>query len=152
MSKNIPSKLFFKIGEVCELTDTQPYVLRYWETEFLTLAPAKNNSGQRIYRNRDIETILRIKTLLYEEGFTIAGAKKKIEIETAGDSKKQGADRPSPDSETSSTKSTNDTQDAIDRKGEVAELKAEINSLLSMLDGGAKPSKKRTGKARSKKK
>ena len=150
MSKNIPSKLFFKIGEVCELTDTQPYVLRYWETEFSTLAPAKNNSGQRIYRNRDIETILRIKTLLYEEGFTIAGAKKKIEIETAGDSKKQGADRPSP--EASSNKTANDTQDAIDRDGEVAELKAEINSLLSMLDGGKKPSKKKTVKARSKKK
>ena len=81
MDKKIPSKLFFKIGEVCELTDTQPYVLRYWESEFPALAPAKNNSGQRIYRRRDIETILRIKTLLYEEGFTIAGAKKKLELE-----------------------------------------------------------------------
>ena len=77
----IPNKLFFRIGEVCELTDTQPYVLRYWESEFPSLAPAKNNSGQRIYRRRDIETILRIKTLLYEEGFTIAGAKKKLELE-----------------------------------------------------------------------
>ena len=76
MDSKIPSKLFFKIGEVCELTDTQPYVLRYWESEFPALAPAKNNSGQRIYRRRDIETIQRIKTLLYEEGFTIAGAKK----------------------------------------------------------------------------
>jgi len=77
----IPNKLFFKIGEVCELTETQPYVLRYWESEFSALAPAKNNSGQRIYRRRDIETILRIKSLLYEEGFTIAGAKKKLEQE-----------------------------------------------------------------------
>ena len=77
----IPNKLFFRIGEVCELTDTQPYVLRYWESEFPSLAPAKNNSGQRIYRRRDIETIFRIKTLLYEEGFTIAGAKKKLELE-----------------------------------------------------------------------
>jgi DNA-binding transcriptional MerR regulator len=81
MERKIPSKLFFKIGEVCELTDTQPYVLRYWESEFPALAPAKNNSGQRIYRRRDIETILRIKALLYEEGFTIAGAKKKLELE-----------------------------------------------------------------------
>jgi DNA-binding transcriptional MerR regulator len=84
MEKQIPNKLFFKIGEVCEITDTQPYVLRYWESEFPALAPAKNSSGQRIYRRRDIETVLRIKQLLYEEGFTIAGAKKRLESELAG--------------------------------------------------------------------
>jgi DNA-binding transcriptional MerR regulator len=81
MERKIPNKLFFKIGEVCEITDTQPYVLRYWESEFPALAPAKNSSGQRIYRRRDIETVLRIKQLLYEEGFTIAGAKKRLETE-----------------------------------------------------------------------
>jgi DNA-binding transcriptional MerR regulator len=84
MDRQIPNKLFFKIGEVCEITDTQPYVLRYWESEFPALAPAKNSSGQRIYRRRDIETILRIKQLLYEEGFTIAGAKKRLEAELTG--------------------------------------------------------------------
>src|SRR5262245_13658796 len=84
MDRQIPNKLFFKIGEVCEITDTQPYVLRYWESEFPALAPAKNSSGQRIYRRRDIETVLRIKQLLYEEGFTIAGAKKRLEAEQAG--------------------------------------------------------------------
>jgi DNA-binding transcriptional MerR regulator len=84
MQKTIPNKLFFKIGEVCEITDTQPYVLRYWESEFPSLAPAKNSSGQRIYRRRDIETVLRIKQLLYEEGFTIAGAKKRLEAEMSG--------------------------------------------------------------------
>lgn len=84
MDRQIPNKLFFKIGEVCEITDTQPYVLRYWESEFSALAPAKNSSGQRIYRRRDIETILRIKQLLYDEGFTIAGAKKRLEIELTG--------------------------------------------------------------------
>lgn len=84
MQRPIPNKLFFKIGEVCEITDTQPYVLRYWESEFQALAPAKNSSGQRIYRRRDIETVLRIKQLLYEEGFTIAGAKKRLEAELSG--------------------------------------------------------------------
>lgn len=84
VERKIPNKLFFKIGEVCELTDIQPYVLRYWETEFPTLAPAKNSSGQRIYRRRDIETVIRIKELLYGEGFTVAGARKKIEQEQAG--------------------------------------------------------------------
>ncbi len=54
MDRQIPNKLFFKIGEVCEITDTQPYVLRYWESEFPALAPAKNSSGQRIYRRKDI--------------------------------------------------------------------------------------------------
>ncbi len=98
MDKKIPNKLFFKIGEVCDLTETQPYVLRYWESEFPALAPAKNNSGQRIYRRRDIETILRIKALLYEEGFTIAGAKKRLEQEVkeegAGDRGKTPVTRP----------------------------------------------------------
>jgi DNA-binding transcriptional MerR regulator len=84
MDRQIPNKLFFKIGEVCEITDTQPYVLRYWESEFPALAPAKNSSGQRIYRRKDIETVLRIKQLLYEEGFTIAGAKKRLEAELGG--------------------------------------------------------------------
>jgi len=84
MERNVPNKLFFKIGEVCEITDTQPYVLRYWESEFPALAPAKNSSGQRIYRRRDIETVLRIKELLYQEGFTIAGVKKRLETELAG--------------------------------------------------------------------
>ena len=76
--KTIPDKLFFKIGEVSELTETEPYVLRYWETEFSPLLPAKNKSGQRIYKKSDIEMIQRIKHLLYEEGFTIAGAKKRL--------------------------------------------------------------------------
>src|SRR5512144_27132 len=84
MERQIPNKLFFKIGEVCEITDTQPYVLRYWESEFPALAPAKNSSGQRIYRRKDIETVLRIQQLLYDEGFTIAGAKRRLEAELAG--------------------------------------------------------------------
>jgi len=77
-------KLLFKIGEFCELTNIKPYVLRYSETEYPTLAPAKNSSGQRIYRRRDIETVMRIKELLYGEGFTVAGARKKIEQEQVG--------------------------------------------------------------------
>ena len=71
----------YKIGEVCKLADVQPYVLRYWETEFPQLAPNKSGGGQRLYTRREIDTILRIKELLYREGFTIAGAKKKLETE-----------------------------------------------------------------------
>ena len=71
----------YKIGEVCKLADLQPYVLRYWETEFAALAPNKSGGGQRLYTQREIDIILRIKQLLYSEGFTIAGAKKKLEAE-----------------------------------------------------------------------
>lgn len=78
----IPDKLYFKIGEVCELVGVQAHVLRYWETEFPTLQPQKNRSGQRTYRRKDVEMALRIKELLYEEGFTIAGAKRKLASES----------------------------------------------------------------------
>src|SRR5881394_761156 len=71
----------YKIGEVCKVADVQPYVLRYWETEFPPLAPNKSGGGQRLYTQRDLDVILRIKQLLYSEGFTIAGAKKKLEGE-----------------------------------------------------------------------
>ncbi|MDT7603672.1 MAG: hypothetical protein QOF61_1669 [Acidobacteriota bacterium] len=83
----IPEKLFFKIGEVCEITDVQAHVLRYWESEFPTLAPQKNRAGQRTYRRRDVEMVLRIKELLYEDQYTIAGAKKKLASEIRGASK-----------------------------------------------------------------
>ena len=83
----IPEKLFFKIGEVCEITDVQAHVLRYWESEFPMLAPQKNRAGQRTYRKRDVEMVLRIKELLYEDQYTIAGAKKKLTGELRGASK-----------------------------------------------------------------
>ncbi|MGB9181195.1 MAG: MerR family transcriptional regulator [Pyrinomonadaceae bacterium] len=83
----IPEKLFFKIGEVCELTGVQAHVLRYWESEFPMLAPQKNRAGQRTYRKRDVEMALRIKELLYDDQYTIAGAKKKLASELRGASK-----------------------------------------------------------------
>jgi DNA-binding transcriptional MerR regulator len=83
----IPEKLFFKIGEVCDLTGVQAHVLRYWESEFPMLAPQKNRAGQRTYRKRDVEMALRIKELLYDDQYTIAGAKKKLASELRGASK-----------------------------------------------------------------
>jgi DNA-binding transcriptional MerR regulator len=78
----IPDKLFFKIGEVCDLVGVQAHVLRYWETEFPMLSPQKNQSGQRSYRKKDVEIALKIKQLLYKEMFTIAGARKKLQSES----------------------------------------------------------------------
>jgi DNA-binding transcriptional MerR regulator len=83
----IPEKLFFKIGEVCDITGIQAHVLRYWESEFPMLAPQKNRAGQRTYRKRDVEMVLRIKELLYEDQYTIAGAKKRLTNELRGASK-----------------------------------------------------------------
>ncbi len=80
----IPDKLYFRIGEVSELTQTKPYVLRYWETEFPTLKPVKSRSGHRLYRRQDVERVLEIKRLLYEKGFTIEGARKELAGNSGG--------------------------------------------------------------------
>lgn len=88
----IPEKIYFKIGEVCDLVDVQAHVLRYWETEFPQLAPQKNRSGQRSYRRKDVETALRIKELLYEELYTIAGARKRLQNEQRENGKPKNGD------------------------------------------------------------
>lgn len=77
----VQKRLYYKIGEACKALGIQPYVLRYWETEFPALTPSKSRSGQRVYSEKELEIIRRIKELLYEEGYTIAGAKKKLEAE-----------------------------------------------------------------------
>ena len=83
MEFKVPEKQAFKIGEVCEMLQVEPPTLRYWEMEFEDLRPEKNAMGQRIYRPKDIETAYLIKKLLYEEGFTIAGARKQLKKEIA---------------------------------------------------------------------
>jgi len=78
-SPEIPDKLYFKIGEVSELLGVEPYVLRYWETEFPALSPKKSGTGHRLYRRKDVELLLRIKHLLYEKRFTIEGARQSLQ-------------------------------------------------------------------------
>jgi DNA-binding transcriptional MerR regulator len=78
----IPDKLYFRIGEVASLCRLPAYVLRFWETEFPQLKPVKSSTGQRMYRKRDVESVVRIKKLLYEDGFTIAGARVQLREET----------------------------------------------------------------------
>jgi DNA-binding transcriptional MerR regulator len=75
----LPSKLYFRIGEVAALVNVEPHVLRYWEREFRSIRPTKSAKGQRVYSRRDVESLLRVRELLYKEGFTIAGAKKKLQ-------------------------------------------------------------------------
>ena len=79
----IPEKLYFRIGEVSRLTHTKSYVLRYWETEFPMLRPGKSSTGHRLYRRRDVEVVFQIRSLLYGQGFTIEGARKKLAGEAA---------------------------------------------------------------------
>lgn len=74
----IPDKKYFRIGEVATIADVETYVLRFWETEFKSLKPAKSKSGQRTYARKDVELVLRIRDLLYEDGYTIAGARKRL--------------------------------------------------------------------------
>ena len=78
MDPKIPDKLYFKIGEVADIAGVKPHVLRYWESEFSSIRPTKSRSKQRLYRQQDIELILRLKDLLYNQGFTISGARKQL--------------------------------------------------------------------------
>ena len=111
----IPDKLYFRIGEVSKLTQTKPYVLRFWETEFPTLKPAKTKSGHRLYRREDVEAVLEIKRLLYSKGFTISGARKHL----ANNSKSEAGQRhlflPTLD------------------KAELRAIRHELQSILTML-------------------
>jgi DNA-binding transcriptional MerR regulator len=84
MSNAEPVQEFFSIGEVCELTDLKPHVLRYWESQFRFLSPAKNRSGNRVYQRREIELILLVKHLLYTEKYTIEGARLKVDEHRKG--------------------------------------------------------------------
>src|ERR1700682_423785 len=83
----IPDRLYFRIGEVSRLCRLPAYVLRFWETEFSQLKPIKSSTGQRMYRRKDVENVLHIKKLLYEEGFTIAGARQQLREEIKSDKK-----------------------------------------------------------------
>jgi len=78
MSSQLPPKLYFRIGEVAGLVGVEPHVLRYWEREFRSIRPTKSAKGQRVYSRRDVENLIKVKDLLYAQGFTIAGARKKL--------------------------------------------------------------------------
>ena len=87
----VPLKLYYRIGEVADIVGVEPHVLRYWETEFRSVRPQKSRSGQRVYSRRDVDKLIRVRDLLYTQGFTIAGARKKLQ---------QSGQEPSPTGET----------------------------------------------------
>ncbi|HWP44432.1 MAG TPA: MerR family transcriptional regulator [Blastocatellia bacterium] len=150
-TSRIPQKLFFRIGEVCELIKVQPHVLRYWETEFPMLSPQKNRAGQRVYRRKDVEMVMRIRDLLYEEKFTIAGAKKKLLEEARGGAsrlKVAAREAPEPDEiieppaaeqERSAAPETGPTDVTTSPEARLAikVLKRNIEDLLTLLNSDA---------------
>jgi DNA-binding transcriptional MerR regulator len=126
MPADADDKKLYKIGEVCKLADVQPYVLRYWETEFPSLAPNKSGGGQRMYTRGEIDVILRIKQLLYSEGFTIAGAKKKLEQET--NEPPAAAAAPAPVASGAKAPKVNGNV-----KKTLTKVRKELNAILEML-------------------
>ena len=128
----IPNKLFFRIGEVCKLIKLEPYVLRFWETEFPMLTPTKGANGRRMYRKKDVELLFRIKELLYDQGFTIAGARKVL-----GDMRKGSAivvDSPAVEKNTIPGESSHETAPAKVPVEELHQLKSELRDILTILN------------------
>jgi DNA-binding transcriptional MerR regulator len=116
MTTTRPVQEFYSIGEVCALTDLKPHVLRYWESQFRFLSPAKNRSGNRVYQRREIELIVLVKHLLYTEKYTIEGARQKVD-----EHRKRGELRPV-------------ARDALERETADA-LEAELRAILAVLEG-----------------
>jgi len=124
-SESLPSKLYFRIGEVAELVGVEPHVLRYWEREFRTIRPTKSAKGQRVYSRRDVENLMRVRELLYREGFTIAGAKKKLLRADAVDASLEAA------------------AEVVPRTREqLLAMRSEIEAFLAELGAGLGPSER----------
>jgi DNA-binding transcriptional MerR regulator len=142
-ASRIPEKLFFRIGEVCDLIKVQPHVLRYWETEFPMLAPQKNRAGQRVYRRKDVEMVLRIHDLLYEDKFTIAGAKKKLLDESRAGSVRarlaEAVAEPAPAGHASepAVSSPSDSSTSPQTSRVLRIIKSDLEDLLTRLNSDA---------------
>lgn len=114
MRVEIPDKTYFRIGEVSKILGVEPYVVRYWETEFKTVKPVRTRSDQRLYRKKDLEELLVIKNLLYQDRFTIAGAKKKL-------SEQKKDERPAADTR-------------IEDKEKLLKIKERLREIKKMID------------------
>jgi DNA-binding transcriptional MerR regulator len=114
----LPVKLYYRIGEVAHIVGVEPHVLRYWETEFRSIRPQKSKKGQRVYSRKDVDRLLRVKELLYAQGFTIAGARKRLR--EAGDEPRDTGDR--------------SERAATSLRGTLVEVRSEVASMLALLD------------------
>ena len=130
----IPEKSYFKIGEVSKIVGVEPYNIRYWESQFRTIRPSKTKSNQRLYRRRDIETLLQIKKLLYEEGFTIAGAKRRIKQLANGDGQVADAGVPPDAGGMALQERQAYAEQLATAQGELDELRARVETLTSEIE------------------
>lgn len=117
--QQLPAKLYYRIGEVAGIVGVEPHVLRYWETEFRSIRPQKSAKGQRVYSRRDVETLLKVKELLYSHRFTIAGARRKL--------REGGIEPPPPDAGASS-------EEAQRMRAALVEIRGELLALMDELD------------------
>jgi len=138
----LPPKLYFRIGEVASLVGVEPHVLRYWEREFRSIRPTKSAKGQRVYSRRDVENLMRVRDLLYSEGFTIAGAKRKLQ--RGAEPEAEHVAKTEVQTETlvveakgESTPNATPTNgaDASDLRQTLSALKTEIEAFLDELGG-----------------
>jgi DNA-binding transcriptional MerR regulator len=118
---SLPPKLYYRIGEVAELVGVEPHVLRYWEREFRSIRPTKSAKGQRVYSRRDVENLLRVRELLYRDGFTIAGARKKMQ--RSGAEPAEAAERPAPCA----------SGDGSKTRAQLVAIRADIEAFLAEL-------------------
>lgn len=123
----VPVKLYYRIGEVSQIVGVEPHVLRYWETEFRSIRPQKSRKGQRIYSRRDVDKLLKVKDLLYTHGFTIAGARKRLREAGAEAEPERPVVAVAPVSAALPPQA----------RGQLIELRAEIQRMLTELEGDA---------------
>src|SRR5450432_1951476 len=134
-SSLLTEETLFRIGEVSRLTATKTFVLRYWETEFPTLQPVKSPSGHRLYRREDIETVFEIKRLLYDEGFTIVGARKHLADQAAGNGASLNqATNGAPDRENVPVRTTRPDPPSRAQRKFLLDLHEELLAVLTLLE------------------
>lgn len=134
----IPEKQYFKIGEVSEILDVEPYVLRYWESEFKILKPTRTRARQRLYHKKDLELLMEIKHLLYDEKFTIAGAKKRLQEmkkQAAAEKRSKKAAKPAKKKTQPEALKAADTGEDVDYKEILQDIKKELKELRAILEG-----------------
>jgi len=143
MAIAIPEKQYFKIGEVSEILDVEPYVLRYWESEFKILKPTRTRARQRLYHKKDLELLMEIKHLLYDEKFTIAGAKKRLQEMKKQSSAERKAKKPAKTvrgreealEAEFKTHNSPPVSQSSDYKDILLEIKKELKELRAILEG-----------------
>ena len=130
----IPAKLYFRIGEASSVIGVEPHVLRYWETEFRSIRPKKSARGQRVYSRRDVETLARVKELLYDQGFTIAGAKRRL--------RERGVEPPDP-GDPSVEEARRMREALLELRGELSGLLDELSTEIALQSGVPAPASQR---------